>query len=81
MFPVIDNKSGLQGVKNALEARQKQFSLNLCIIEALELCLKCNNSPKRRNIFSRLTGLPKVLILICLVHIVTLPLNNLRKKC
>ena len=44
MFPSIDNDSGLQAVKNALEAREEQFPPALCIIEALELCLKCNNS-------------------------------------
>ena len=40
MFPNIDNESGLQAVKNALEAREEQFPPTLCIIEALELCLK-----------------------------------------
>ena len=43
MFPSIDNESGLQAVKNALEAREEQFPPTLCIIEVLELCLKCNN--------------------------------------
>ena len=44
MFPSINNESGLQAVKNALEARVGQFPPILCIIEAIELCLKCNNS-------------------------------------
>ena len=44
MFPSIDNESGLQAVKNALEAREEQFPPTLCITEALELYLKCNNS-------------------------------------
>ena len=44
MFPSIDNESGLQALKKALEAREEQFPPTLCIIEALELCLKCNNS-------------------------------------
>ena len=44
MFPSIDNESGLQAVKNALEAREEQFPPTLCITEALKLCLKCNNS-------------------------------------
>ena len=44
MFPSIDNESVLQALKNALEAREEQFPPTLCIIEALELCLKCNNS-------------------------------------
>ena len=44
MFPSIDNKSGLQAVKNALEDREEQFPPPLCITEALKLCLKWNNS-------------------------------------
>ena len=43
-FPSIDNESGLQAVKNALEAREEQFPPTLCIIEAPKLCLKCNYS-------------------------------------
>ena len=43
-FPSIDNESGLQAVKNALEAREEYFPPTLGIIEALALCLKCNNS-------------------------------------
>ena len=38
MFPSIDNQSGLQAVKNALEARQEQSPPTDCIIEALNLC-------------------------------------------
>ena len=37
IFPSIDNDSGLQAVKNALGAREEQFPLSLCMIEALEL--------------------------------------------
>ena len=44
MFPSIGNESGLQAVKKALEARAEQFPPTLYIIEALELCLKYNNS-------------------------------------
>ena len=44
MFPSIDNESWLQAVKNALETREEQFPSTPCIIEALELYLKCNNS-------------------------------------
>ena len=43
MFPSIDNECGFQDVENALEIRE-QFSPTLCIIKALELCLKYNNS-------------------------------------
>ena len=44
IFPKIDNESGLQAVKNTLEARDEQFPPTFGIIETLELCLKCNNS-------------------------------------
>ena len=43
MFPSIDNISGLKAVKRILEARQDQSPLTTCIIEALKLCLECNN--------------------------------------
>ena len=77
-FPSIDNESGLQAVKNALEAGEEQSPPTLCIIEALELCLKCNNSILIRNTFFKMTALLNVLI--CLVHMVSLPLRNLIKK-
>ena len=44
MFPSIDNECGFQAVENALEDREGQFPPTLCIIKALELCLKYNNS-------------------------------------
>ena len=44
MFPSIDNISGLKAVKNILDARQDQVPPTACIIEALKLCLECNNS-------------------------------------
>ena len=44
LFPSIDNISGLKAVKNILDARQDQFPPTICIIEALKLCLECNNS-------------------------------------
>ena len=44
MFPSIDNISGLKAVKNVLDARQDQFPSTASIIEALKLCLECNNS-------------------------------------
>ena len=56
MFPSIDNESGLQAVKNALEAREEQFPTTLCIIEALEFCLKCNNSIFNKKHFLQTDG-------------------------
>ena len=43
IFPSIDNESGLQAVKKAVEAKEEQFPPSLCMIEALKFCLKCNN--------------------------------------
>ena len=56
MFPCIDNQSGLQAVKNALEARQEQFPLSDCIIEALKLCLESKNSIFNSNCFLQTDG-------------------------
>ena len=53
MFPSIDNESGLQAVKNALEARVGQFLHTLCTTEALELSLKRIILFLIRNIFLR----------------------------
>ena len=44
MFPSIYNKSGLKSVYDILELRDSKFPSTSCIIEALELCLSCNNS-------------------------------------
>ena len=44
MFPRIDNKSGLKSVHDILELRDSNFPPTSCAIEALELCLSCNNS-------------------------------------
>ena len=42
MFPSRDNQSGLQAMKNAIEARQEQFPPTDCITEALKLHLEPN---------------------------------------
>ena len=44
MFPSIDIIYELKAVKSVLDARQNQFPPTACIIEALKLCLECNNS-------------------------------------
>ena len=56
MFPSIDDDSGLQAVKNALEAREEQFPSAVSIIEVLELCLKCNNSIFNKKHFLQKDG-------------------------
>ena len=43
MFPNIDNNLGLSFVKKYLDLCSKNIRTN-CLLEALELCLTCNNS-------------------------------------
>ena len=44
MFPNIDNKSGLLGVKEALTNSNFDVDSTQCIVDALEICLTCNKS-------------------------------------
>ena len=44
MFPSIDNKPGLKSVHDILEFRDSKFPPTSCVIDALELCLSCNDS-------------------------------------
>ena len=44
MFPNIDNTKGIQDVKAMLNLRPKKDPPTTCLIEALLLCLQCNNS-------------------------------------
>ena len=44
MYPSIDNDRGIAAVRNALETRAYKSPSTDCIIEGLEICLKCNNS-------------------------------------
>ena len=44
MFPNIDNELGLGAVKRALETRDHLLPSTSCILEAVEICLKCNHS-------------------------------------
>ena len=44
MFPNIDNKLGLGAVERALETRDQLLPSTNCILEAVEICLKCNHS-------------------------------------
>ena len=44
MFSSIDNKSGLKSVHDILELHNSKFPPTSCVIDALELCLSCNNS-------------------------------------
>ena len=44
MYPIIDNDRGNAVVRNALETRANMSPSTDCILEGLEICLKCNNS-------------------------------------
>ena len=44
MFPNIDNNLGLSSVKKYLDLCSKNIPPTNCVLEALELCLTCNNS-------------------------------------
>ena len=44
MFPNIDNNLGLSSVKKYLDLCSKNIPATNCLLEALELCLSCNNS-------------------------------------
>ena len=44
MYPSIDNDRGIAAVRNALETRANKLPSTDCIIEGLEVYLKCNNS-------------------------------------
>ena len=44
MYPSIDNDRGIATIRNALETRAHKTQSTDCIVEDLEICLKCNNS-------------------------------------
>ena len=44
MFPSIDNISGLEAVSEIVNDRESDFPPAECILEALTICLECNNS-------------------------------------
>ena len=44
MFPSIDNRSSLESVKNILIVNEFDMDSTQCTLEALEICLACNNS-------------------------------------
>ena len=44
MYPVIDNKVGLDTCKAALDHREKLSPSTDCLLEAIKITLECNNS-------------------------------------
>ena len=52
MYPSVGNDRGIAAVRNALKTRANKSPSTYCIIEGLEICLKCNNSRfSSQNIF------------------------------
>ena len=58
MYPSIDNDKGIAAVRNAIETRASKPPLTGCIIEGLEICLKCNNSRLYSQNFLQTNGTP-----------------------
>ena len=56
MFPNIDHKSGLLSVKEALTGSNFDVDSAQCIVDALEICLTCNNSTFNHQHFLQTDG-------------------------
>ena len=56
MFPNIDNKSGLLSVKEALTDSNFDVDNTQCIVDALEICLTCNNARFNHQHFLQTDG-------------------------
>ena len=56
MFPSIDNESGTKAVKKVLNDRGSKNPPTECILEALRLCLECNNSVFNDKNFTQTDG-------------------------
>jgi hypothetical protein len=56
MFPNIDNNLGLTAVKKALNSRKTKIPSTNCILEAVKICLQCNNSQFRNNSYLQCHG-------------------------
>ena len=56
LYPSIDNGRGITAVRKALETRASETRSTDCIIEDLEICLKCNNSRFGLENFFQLNG-------------------------
>ena len=56
MFPNIDNKSGLKNVKDVLLDNNFDLDSTQCIVDALEICLTCNNSKFNHQNFLQKDG-------------------------
>ena len=56
MFPSIHNESGIKSVERLLNTRCTLNPPTLCILEALRLCLECNNSVFNNKFYLQTDG-------------------------
>ena len=56
MFPNIDNELGLGAVSRALDTREQLLPSTDCILEAVEICLKCNHSVFNEKFYLQVHG-------------------------
>ena len=56
MFPSIDNVLGLEAVSEILHNRESDFPPTECILDALKLCLECNNSVFNNRFYLQVDG-------------------------
>ena len=65
IFPSIDNESGIKAVKKVLNDRESKNPPTECILEALILCLECNNSVFNDKNFIQTDGTAQGLHMPC----------------
>ena len=56
MFPSIDNVLGLEAVSEILHNRESDFPPTECFLDALKLCLECNNSVFNDHFYLQVDG-------------------------
>ena len=56
MFPNIDNRSGIESVKNIVIANEFDMDSTQCIVQTLEICLPCSNSKFNDQNFLQVDG-------------------------
>ena len=56
MFPSIDYESSIKAVKEMLDVRENKNPPTVYILEALRLCLECNNSVLNNKNFLQTNG-------------------------
>ena len=65
MFPGIHNKSGIKSVERLLNTISILNPPTLCILEALRLCLECNNSVFNNKFYLQTDGTAQGLHMSC----------------